>query len=120
MNFESNTEITDTRIHKICQILDANKAENITSFDLQDNDYIADFVVIATASIDRHLLALLDFLKKGLKPEEQFLYTDTSEEWVVIDLGDIIIHLMLEHPRAKYDLEGFLANLSKSEVEINS
>ena len=103
----------DTRIAKICRILDDNKAENITSFNLKQRDYIADFVIIATASVDRHLLALLDFLKKGLKPEEEFLYSDVSEEWVVIDLGDIMIHLMLANSRIKYDLEGFLTSLKQ-------
>ena len=76
------------RIEKISAILDQNKAEAIEVFDLQGGDYFADYVIIASSLGERHTLALLDHLKKGLKPEEQFLYVDESGDWVAIDLGE--------------------------------
>ena len=98
----------EERLGKIAAILDQNKAEHIETFNLQDSEYMADGVVVATAMADRHLFALLDFLKKDLKPEEQFLHVEESDEWIVIDMGDIIVHIMSESAREKYHLEAFL------------
>ena len=103
------------RIDKIISILDDNKAENIESYDLSDKDYFMSAVVIATSIGTRHTIALLDHLKRGLKPEEEFLGIDESPEWIAIDLGDILIHVMTPEYRAKYDLETFLNELTPQE-----
>ncbi|MBD3799517.1 ribosome silencing factor [Sulfuricurvum sp.] len=100
------------RIEKISAILDQNKAEAIEVFNFQGGDYFADYVVIASSLGERHTLALLDHLKKGLKPDEQFLYVDESGDWVAIDLGDILIHILTPQYRIKYDLESFLNEMS--------
>lgn len=96
------------RLEKIAKILDQNKAEGVETFNLENSEYIADGVVIATAMADRHLYALLDFMKKDLKSEEQFLHVEESDDWIVADLGDIIVHIMSEAAREKYHLESFL------------
>lgn len=99
------------RIEKISHILDINKAEAIEVFDLRERDYFVDHVIIASSLGERHTEALLDHLKKGLKPEEEFLGVEISGEWVVIDLGDILIHVMTPEQRNKYDLETFLGDI---------
>lgn len=101
------------RIEKISAILDQNKAEAIEVFDLAWSDYFADYVVLASSLGERHTIALLDHLKRGLKPEEQFLYVDESGDWVAIDLGDILIHILTPQYRVKYDLESFLTELTE-------
>ena len=105
------------RLEKISHILDTNKAEAIEVFDLRERDYFVDYVIIATSLGERHTEALLDHLKKGLKPEETFLSTDVSGEWIVADLGDILIHIMTSEYRNKYDLESFLGDLMKARGE---
>ena len=100
------------RIEKISQILDQNKAEGIEVFDLRGGDYFADYVIIASSLNERHTFALLDHLKKGLKPEEQFLGVDESGDWIAIDLGDILIHILTPQYRSKYDLESFLSEIA--------
>lgn len=100
------------RIEKISQVLDMNKAENIEVFDLKGSDYFADYVVIATSLGERHTFALLDHLKRGLKPDEQFLAVDESGDWIAIDLGDILIHILTPHYRNIYDLESFLREIA--------
>jgi len=102
------------RIEKIVKILDDKKAMDIESFDLKESDYFTDAVVIATTMGQKHGFALLDELKKKLKPEETFLFVDESDDWIVIDLGDILIHLMSEEYRAKYQLEEFLKEFKKA------
>lgn len=100
------------RIEKIINILDMNKAEAIEVFDLKGGDYFADYVVIASSLNERHTYALLDYLKKGLKPEEQFLGVDESGDWIAVDLGDILVHILTPQYRSKYDLESFLSELA--------
>ncbi len=96
------------RVEIISHILDKHKAESIEAFDLSNQDYFVDYVIIASSLGVRHTEALLDHLKKELKPEETFLGVDVSDEWIVIDLGDILIHIMTPEYRIKYDMESFL------------
>ncbi|MCD6172659.1 MAG: ribosome silencing factor [Sulfurimonas sp.] len=103
----------NNRIEKITSILDMNKAENIEVFDLSKKNYFVDYAIIASSLGSRHTVALLDHLKKGLKPEENFNNVDESGDWIVIDLGDILIHIMTPEYRVKYDMEKFLSDLAE-------
>lgn len=101
------------RVENITKILDKHKAENIEVFNLTGKDYIVDMTIIASSLGQKHTLALLDHLKKELKPTERFNYIDESGDWVVIDLGDILIHIMTPEYRIKYDIESFLNEIWK-------
>ena len=105
------------RIENISAVLDKNKAENIEIFDLRDKDYFVDQVVIATSLNAKHTEALLNYMKNELKPKETFLGTDVSDEWVVADLGDILIHIMTAEYRTKYNMEEFLGELAQDRQE---
>jgi len=108
----------EVRTDRIVKLLDMKKAEDIQVFDLSDKEYLTDCVIIATTLGDKHTLALLDMLKEELKPEgETFLAVDEGDQWTVIDLGDIMIHLMVPEYRTKYNLEEFLDSLDKRETE---
>lgn len=94
------------RLQKIAEILDDKKAENIECFDLTDTDYFVDGTIIATQQAPKHALMLVEEIKKTLKPEgEQILHIDESDEWTIIDMADITVHIMSENSRAKYNLE---------------
>jgi len=101
------------RIEKISAVLDKNKADNIEVFNLSDKDYFVDQVVIATSLNAKHTEALLNYMKNELKPAETFLGTDVSDEWVVADLGDILIHIMTAEYRTRYNMEEFLGELAQ-------
>ena len=106
----------EDRVKRIKELLEEKKAEDVQIFDLRDKGYFVDFVVIGTSLGDKHTLALLDFLKEKLKPEgEHFLKIQSSEDWVVIDLGDIIVHIMTEAYRKRYNIEEFLEEIRKGE-----
>jgi len=102
----------DERVDSIVKILDDKKAEEIEVFNLDDVDYIAKRVIIANSLGGKHTPALFDHLKSGLKPQgEEFLASDESDEWIVADLGDILIHIMTTAYRERYSLETFLSEL---------
>lgn len=102
----------ENRIEGITKVLDANKAEGIEVFDLREKNYFVDYAIIASSLGTKHTLALLDHLKKDLKPAEKFNNVDESGDWIVIDLGDILIHIMTPEYRVRYDMESFLSQLS--------
>ena len=103
----------NTRLENIRKILDDKKAENIEIIDLTSKDYVVDYVVIATTLNAKHGFALLDYLKVDLKPQgEQFLRVDEDDDWTIIDLGDVFIHLMSDKYRQRYSLEEFLKDIN--------
>ncbi len=106
------------RIEKITTVLDKNKAEAIEVFDLRDKNYFVDYAIIASSLGVKHTMALLDHLKNDLKPEETFNNVEESGDWIVVDLGDILIHIMTPEYRIKYDMETFLSELGSGENSV--
>lgn len=97
------------RSKKIADLLDDKKAENIEIFDLTDSGYFVDAVVVATSIASKHAMMLVDEMKKTLKKEgENILNVDDSDDWTIVDMGDILVHLMSGEYRKKYNLEEFL------------
>lgn len=97
------------RIETIVTLLDEKKADNIQAFDMRGKDYLVDDVIIASTLGQKHGAALLDYLRPVIRGlGEKILYTEESEEWTVIDLGDMMIHLMTPEHRSKYNIEEFL------------
>jgi len=106
------------KLDKIIKVLDEKKAESIELFDLSGSDYFVDYVIIATTLGDRHGSSLLDYVKDTLRVMgEKILNTDTADEWIVIDVGDLLIHLMSSEYRAKYNIEEFLQEYGKQKEE---
>lgn len=102
-----------TRIQTITQLLDEKKADQIEVFKM--NDYFVDVVIIATTMGEKHAISLIDELKMALKPlNEEFLNIQSSQDWSVIDLGDVLIHLLSEDYRARYKIEELLEELKNS------
>jgi len=106
------------RIETITEVLDTNKAEAIEVFDLRDKNYFVDYAIIASSLGTKHTTALLDHLKNGLKPAETFNNVDESGDWVVVDLGDVLIHIMTPEYRVKYDMETFLSDLGQEPTSV--
>jgi ribosome silencing factor RsfS/YbeB/iojap len=111
----------EQRVERIIEILDKHKGQNIESYTLVDKGYIADRVILATALNNKHASALLKHLKDELKPlGEEFLRTEEDDgDWTVIDLGDILIHIMTEAYREKYDLDDFLDSFNNLQNDDN-
>jgi len=114
---EGNSKMTiEKRVENIINILDDKKANEIEVFNLEDADYIAKRVVIANSLNGKHTLALADHLKIGLKQSgDSILASDMSDDWVVADLGDILIHIMVPEYRQRYSLEQFLSELVENQ-----
>ena len=98
-----------TEIKKnIEKVLDDNKAQNITTIDLKNKSYIADYMIIASGTSSRHLQALSEILVSELKKiglDGCRIEGRESNDWKLVDAIDIIIHIFHPEKREFYDLE---------------
>ncbi len=104
----------EERIERITNFLSEKKAENIETVDLKGKGYIVDAVIIATALNNKHSIALLNYLRETLKPlGEEFVRVEEDGEWSIIDMGDMLIHIMTQTHREKYNIEDFLKDVKR-------
>jgi ribosome-associated protein len=101
-------EASAALLAQVLSILDEAKAEEIVSIDLAGKSTIGDFMVIASGRSDRHVGAIGDQLQRKLK--ETGIGRIRAEgmetcDWVLIDIGDIIIHIFRPEVREFYKLE---------------
>ena len=95
-------------IETVLASLEDSKAENIVSIDIQGKSSLGDHMVIASGRSHRHVSAVADHLIKALK--DAGLGTArveglASADWVLIDSGDIIVHVFRPEVRDFYNLE---------------
>jgi ribosome-associated protein len=98
--------------------LDADKAEEIVTIDLKDKTTIADYMVIATGRSQRQLAAMADHLSLKLKAHTHgpIPIEGKDHDWVLVDAGDVIVHLFRPEARTHYNLEKMWAvNLPETE-----
>jgi ribosome-associated protein len=88
--------------------LDDMKAEDTTTIDLTGKTSIADAMVVTSGRSNRHVAAIADRVLEGLKaagiPDTR-VEGKTNADWVLIDAGDIIVHVFRPEVRAFYNLE---------------
>ncbi len=88
--------------------IDDDKAEDLIVIDLQGKSSIADFLVIASGRSDRHVGAIAEHLLRRVKKfglGRCRVEGLGKRDWVLIDLGDIIVHLFRPEVRKFYNLE---------------
>lgn len=84
-----------------------HKAEDVVVIDLTGKSSIADTMVIATGRSQRQVVALAEHLRDALDPVTRRLSVEglPHGDWVLIDAGDVIVHLFRPEVRAFYNLE---------------
>ena len=100
--------VASPALRTILDSLDDSKAENIIPIDIQGKSSLGDYMVIASGRSNRHVAAVADHLLKALK--DAGLGTAKVEglpgaDWVLIDAGDIIVHVFRPEVREFYNLE---------------
>jgi ribosome-associated protein len=87
--------------------LDDGKAENTVVIDLSGKSSIADYMVIASGRSQRQVAALAEHLREALGPVVRRLSIEglPQGDWVLIDAGDVIVHVFRPEVRSFYNLE---------------
>ncbi|MCC7015767.1 MAG: ribosome silencing factor [Rhodospirillales bacterium] len=88
--------------------LDDDKAEDVAVIPLIGKTDIADFMVVATGSSQRHIGTLAQHLRERIKAKiarDARIEGEGPHDWVLVDVGDVIVHLFRAETRAFYAIE---------------
>ncbi|MBE0484957.1 ribosome silencing factor [Marinobacter sp.] len=86
------------------------KAQDVSVIDVRDRTSVTDYMVLASGTSSRHVKSLADSVVSDAK--DQGVKANNVEgaggsDWILVDLGDVVVHLMLPAAREFYDLERF-------------
>ena len=95
------------------------KARNITILDVQNISSVSDFMVIASGTSNRHVTGIAKHVaeeakKRGEKPLG--VEGEDSGEWALVDLGDVVVHVMQSQVRDFYQLEKLWTRMGEKSV----
>lgn len=101
------SDVEDT-VRLLLSSLDDMKAEEIVEIDVRGKSAIADVMIVATGRVARHVGAIADRAVKALKDAGHHSVRIEGVpvcDWVLIDTGDVIVHVFRPEVRAFYNLE---------------
>lgn len=97
------------------------KAFNVRILDVRNISSLTDFLVIASGSSDRQVSAAADSVHMGLKKNHETLPIGieglNEGRWVLIDYGDVMVHIFHEPVRLFYDLDGLWSDAKEIPVK---
>ncbi len=92
----------------VCDALEDLKAEDITMLDVVGKTTVTDWIIVATGTSARHVKSIANNVAVEAKKANRAPLGTEGEnegEWVLVDLGDVIVHVMQRQVREYYDLE---------------
>lgn len=108
----TNSNPTELRVEATkkmaLQALDDLKAENVVLLDVRAQSSFTDYMIFASGSSRRHVSAIAESVVEAAKAADSPAIGIEGEdigEWILVDLGDVIVHIMLPDVRLYYDLE---------------
>ncbi|HEY3931189.1 MAG TPA: ribosome silencing factor [Verrucomicrobiae bacterium] len=106
------------KLAQLCRdFADNKKAENTVILDVRDLSSVTDYFVIASGTSEPHLRAIVDEITDRLRDDYDLrpMRKDGSMQgaWVVLDFFDVIVHVMRQDARERYDLEGLWGDAAR-------
>jgi nicotinate-nucleotide adenylyltransferase len=100
--------LAEAQLKLVRQSLEDDKAEDIVVIDLRGKSAFADYMVIASGRSNRQVVAIADHLAEKLKSAGHgYIPVEGKQggDWVLVDGGDVVVHVFRPEPRAHYALE---------------
>lgn len=99
---------TEEKLELIERILREKKAESVEVLDVRDRTLVADYFVVCSGTSNTHIKAIADGLivdgkAEGLRKDRVEGYAEAR--WVLVDYGDVVVHIMAQEEREYYDIE---------------
>ena len=111
MNSEKLSEL-------VIDALEELKGNDIVRLNVRDRTSVTDYMVVASGTSNRHVKALADAVvdkSKAAGHRPSGIEGESGSEWVLVDLGDTLVHLMLPRVREFYNLEKLWSLSSKKD-----
>ncbi len=111
---------TKSRVDLVKKTLDEAKAKEIQVLDVCQLTDMTDYMVIASGTSDRHVRSLGDRVLEAFREIDERpigVEGESEGEWVLLDFGDLIVHLMHPQTRRFYDLESLWDSDLRKQVE---
>ncbi|MBV1786719.1 ribosome silencing factor [Marinobacterium sp. D7] len=110
---------TDQLINLVENALDDMKARDVVKLDVTGKSSVTDYMLVASGTSKRHVMSVaqevIDKVKEaGLRPVG--VEGENVGDWVLVDLGDVIVHVMMPDARSFYDIERLWSFESDSEA----
>ncbi len=94
-------------LDNIIKLLEDKKAIDLTTLDIKEQSTLADYFIITSGTSNTHIKALADNVEVELKKQD--IYPNKIEgyntEWILMDYGDVVVHIFTEKERQNYNLE---------------
>jgi len=111
-----------TVLNCIAQSIFDKKGFNILALDVRNISSMTDYFIIAEGTVDRHVKAISKAIEDALIPlgyKPWHIEGENSGDWIVIDYGDVVIHLFIPELREKYALEELWSDGKIVDVKID-
>ncbi|MCM1529943.1 MAG: ribosome silencing factor [Alistipes sp.] len=108
------------KLEIIVRSLDSKRGEDIQALKISDLTILADYFVIVNGTSNTHARTLADEVEfqlsqNGIEPERR--EADTGNTWIILDYGDIIVHVFYKETRQFYKLEGVWADGERVNID---
>ena len=108
----------DDQVIKMAEILDSRKGEDIVMIDVRESTIIADYFIVCSGRSTTHVKTLADELEGQL--DKLGIHKNRAEgyqegRWIVLDYGNIIVHVFHHDEREFYDIERLWETADNSE-----
>ena len=115
------TEDADAALDLFYQAVLGKKAMHVVALDVRELSSIADVFIICSGRSNRQVSAIADHIERELRKEKirPMSVEGTAEgQWVLMDYGNVIIHVFFESVREFYDLEGLWSDARRITVSL--
>jgi len=106
--YRKNTLQTEALNAFVIEKLEDMKARDIISLNIRDKSSFADYMIISSGNSNRHVKSIAQSVAmecRAAGEEPRGMEGNDVGEWALVDLGDIIVHVMTDEQRDKYNLE---------------
>jgi ribosome-associated protein len=114
--------VTDELKQLVINALEDLKAESIVVLDVRDKTDVTDYIIVASGNSSRHVKSIANNVVMEAKKAGQAplgVEGETDGEWLLVDLADIVVHVMQPQIREFYDLENlWQVDLSRRQESI--
>jgi ribosome-associated protein len=99
---------SETKMRLLCEAADDQKAHGITVLDVRGQTIVADFFIICDGTSVTHIQSISEGVQDKLRERAQLRAKregDAQSYWMIVDYGDVILHVFSDETREFYDLE---------------